>query len=97
MSLYGISRLLGNRELGPAQLLPTLQAFSSHAGNNGELLRAMFAELREAAPPSLVEPIGQLEAASVQVAEDIVEMFARMLSEMACKLPSEQSSAAASV
>lgn len=77
MSLYGISRLLGNRELGPAQLLPTLQAFSSHAGNNGELLRAMFAELREAAPPSLVEPIGQLEAASVQVTEDIVEMFAR--------------------
>jgi hypothetical protein len=46
-SLYGIERLLEKRELGPAQILPALNAFATDVEQSCRIVRALFVELHE--------------------------------------------------
>jgi hypothetical protein len=46
-SLYGIERLLEKRELGPAQILPALNAFGTDVEQSCRIVRALFGELHE--------------------------------------------------
>ena len=51
MSIYGITRLLASRELGPAQIVPTLTAFGSEVEARCAMLTELFDALDGAVAP----------------------------------------------
>jgi hypothetical protein len=49
MSVYGLARLLGSRDVGPAQLAAPVEAFNASARQHHALLDRLFGELRDRA------------------------------------------------
>jgi hypothetical protein len=49
MSVYGIARLLGSRDIGSAKLVPPIEAFSASAQQHWDLLHRLFADLGQQA------------------------------------------------
>ncbi|MEM9696979.1 MAG: hypothetical protein AAGA56_30870, partial [Myxococcota bacterium] len=56
MSLYGLGRLLQSRTIGPAQLLPTLDATTSGLSARGRAIVARVEHAADALPASLDDP-----------------------------------------
>jgi hypothetical protein len=75
MSIYGIARLLQSRDLGPAQILPSIESFGSLVEENCRAMPPIFAALRHDAPSSLRPAIDQLEAATHAIGDEIVRTF----------------------
>jgi hypothetical protein len=77
MAIYGITRLLKSRDLGPAQLVPAIESFREEATRNSLSVVPMFAGLRAAAieAGALLDAVEALEPAAHQVADSIVQVF----------------------
>ncbi len=77
MSVYGIARLLGSRDIGPAKLLPPIEAFSASAQQHWDLLHELFAELRQQAVRSggLVDTVALVEAEARRICGEMSSAF----------------------
>jgi len=81
MSVYGISRLLKSRDLGPNQLAPAIEAFRDEVGENEVSMDPLFAALRSGAAdqPAVSAAVDALEPTARKVANEIIEAFAGSL------------------
>jgi len=77
MSVYGLARLLGSRDVGPNQLVAPIESFSVSARQHHELLDALFGELGQRVDPGapLAEAIGLVEGEARRVCHEIGEAF----------------------
>lgn len=79
MALYAITRLLKSRDLGPAQLVPAVEANRADALKLAPLLRELFGLLQEASneSPHLRAALAELEPFATEVADGVAEAFTR--------------------
>lgn len=78
MSIYGITRSLASRDLGPAQLLPAVVDFRARSAETSLAVAPMLERLEaDARPTSLAEPVRALVQEVRRVIGDVNETFAR--------------------
>lgn len=77
MSIYGITRLLASRELGPAQIVPTLTAFAGEVEERRQLIGRLFDPLDAAlaAQPDLRAAAARLRPEGARIGAEIVAIF----------------------
>src|SRR5262245_46478663 len=81
MAIYGITRLLKSRDLGPAQLVPAIESFREEIERHCVSIEPLFAGLRAAAAErgALSDAVAALEPAARRVAESIMKAFSGTL------------------
>jgi hypothetical protein len=77
MAVYGISRLLKSRDLGPSQLVPAVQAFRDEVCASGASMDPLFRALRSAAAgqSAVCDAVDVLEPTARAVAAEITKAF----------------------
>lgn len=79
MALYGMTRLLGTRELGPAQIVPTLEGFRGDLGLKRERLDQLLGDLAAATEghEHLREAFSLVRPPTVEVLDEVGRVFDR--------------------
>jgi hypothetical protein len=78
MSLYGIHRMLRSRDLGPVQILPSVEAFAGDAHRCGDVVAALSALGREAPSDGLREACDALVETTRQLSSHMGDVFSEV-------------------